>query len=290
MFRCVFNAFVGFAAVLLSGAAAYGQGVDPAALQRPKLDIVDLNGFSFMAGGFQVPEPSVQIGQSGLGGMSFQRIRQLGAWLPQNSQRVPGGRGWSKTLAGAILNCGVWNGNVISVTYNGVTETFNEALNGTITPREPSGASLTRLPGPGFLQWEHITSDGVRVVFGWRQQSPFDLDYNCLPSRAENPDGEVIEWNYAAFPNGISRLQSITNNLNYQIHFEYASNTPADLYNFTYLAKVTAFDRTLNPCAVTSYSCPDSVGGQWPYLTYAMVPGSPDERWLGLSEQVPGLG
>jgi RHS repeat-associated protein len=281
MFRFIFKALAVCGAILWSGASAYGQGVIPTALSRPNIDIVDLNGFSFATGAFEFAEPAVTIGQSGLGGLSFQRIRQRGAWLPLSyngiGQTIGGGRGRSNTLSGAILNCGVWNGNIISVIYNGVTETFNEALDGTITPREPSGAKLSRLPAAGFLQWEYITSDGVRVVFGWRQQDPFDNNYSCLPSRAEKPDGEVIEWNYAAFPNGISRLQSITNNLNYQIHFEYASNTPAELYNFTYLAKVIAFDRTLNPCAVTNYSCPDSVGGQWPYLIYAMVPGSPDE-------------
>ncbi len=61
------------------------------------------------------------------------------------------------------------------------------------------------------------------------------------------PDGEIIEWNYALF-SGVSRLQSITNNLGYQIHFN-KSNVLSNYYNWSYLSKITAFDRTLNPHA-----------------------------------------
>jgi RHS repeat-associated protein len=94
------------------------------------------------------------------------------------------------------------------------------------------------------------------------------------------PDGEVITWHYnyssGSFASNTPRLQSITNNLNYQIHFQYEYNGSVansnQIMRWTRMVKATAFDRAINACSQTATSCPDTSGSvEWPYLSYGLT-------------------
>lgn len=270
---------------VLASQVAIAQGVDTT-YGYPAVDLADENGFSFVSKDFEIPEPGISIGDMAYGGLSFQRVRPTAASLPLNyagaGQTVDGWRGNSRTMSGGFPNCGGGYGpgfGPMVVTYNGSSESFIVSINPGApnpigsTPVDGSGGSLTRIGNS--TSWLYVTGNGTKVYFDYRHMHPY-VSVGCTITRAEHPDGQVIEWNYSVISN-LSRLQSITNNLGYQLHFEYNSNVASDLYNFTYLKKVTAFDRTLNPCAVTALSCSDSAGGDWPYLNFQLVSGSSNE-------------
>ncbi len=257
---------------LVAGTAS---GQQPMSQPRA-FEMTDHNGMSFMPNGgykLSLPEPSVSIGDPASGGLSWRRVHEA----------VTGGIPTRRhSLMGVLSYCDTGFNPPSPPTYTASVgesvDTFQFGVAGTYTSNQFTGATLTLNTAPG--QHTYRRSDGSVVIYD--TTVTVGIASNCgsggFPIKTlTKPDGEVITWHYAVTQSGpyigFTRLQSVTNNLGYQIHLQYArdavASTTAQIIDWSVITKVTATDNTLNPCAPLAFSCSDSVGANWPYLTYS---------------------
>lgn len=300
IFRRLIAAILAWSAssALSAPASAQMAGAEPN-YSPPLVQSTDDNGMSLTKPRFQIPEPAVSIGVVGQGGLAYQPTRFT---EPFHIQQISEGFTWrTNNLAGQLRigavctnPCGPGNNPVLTTVQLGnVSDQFTAPTGPhgypTWSPVQPSGSSL-QWPSP-YSEITYTSADGTRYVFGAfvnheGQSLPFwdPAPHNeGLISRVEKPDGEIITWHYthAHFDNlYFPRLQSVTNNLGYQIHFKYKADTASNytaLVNFRSIDKVTAIDNSVYACSPTSASCSDVGGGQnWPYLQYGVEGSSTD--------------
>lgn len=286
-------------AVLLMPLSAVAQVSAP-----PNVQMFDGNGVDLTMARVLVPEPEIAIGAKGVGGLHFQRTR------PLRSFTTPGGGDPAITPVGSNLHGYITlpNPNLnfpdpadISVVVGDVSSSFapNADL---ITPSGPAkmrdGSKLELVAG----KYIFTSPDGTRATFDSVLNCPsawIGADYSdilnmwggiykptklgALITKVEKPDGEVVDWHYVESTPLVDyscskaiRLQSVTNNLGYQIHFKYKSDSTGSTLDGNWLAieKVTAINNTAYSCAPTATSCSDTGGGvDWPTLTYGKEAG-----------------
>jgi len=283
----------------------------------PPVQFFDSNGVNLLTAYPQVAEPGISIGKAGAGGLSFNRMRPLKQWTTTGSDPIL--NWWGSNLAGYVNLPNLQPGPQdapITATLAGDTKTFWHAGDG-VTPVVPpapntlefpvtrDGSKLELIAGKYIL----TSTDGTRVTFdtaiscltGWTGADFTDANqmYGGYPgagpqklgawvTKVEKPDGEIIDWHYVEIAvSGIfdpcgakgQRLQSVTNNLGYMIHFKYKSDTAAtadDYSNWSTILKVTAINTTVFACSQIATTCDENGGGaSWPTLTYARTtPGS----------------
>lgn len=237
----------------VSGAAlAQSQAVPP------QHSLVDQNGVDLIGGSLTFRTTDVTIGDPSAGGMVYGRVFS--------------GGGWTDTMLD-----GLYCTSVCAVVANGVSEEFTQT-NGVFTPRVQNGSSLTQ-SGDTYL---YIGSDGTRLemeLLGWPM--------NGFAKRRIDPDGLITTYNYVQqqycfFPDGsggcasyamATRLQSVTNSVGYQMHFEYASNTFDQLNSgpFYTVTKVTGINNAVDYCNPQAFSC-TGLTRTWPSATYQRTP------------------
>ncbi len=273
----------------------------------PNIQLFDENGVSLSSPHIRVPEPGVAVGVEGAGGLSFQRTR------PLKQAAFPGGIAppsvtWiTSNLAGYVTlpDPTPWKPEIagISIVYGGASASFAPSADN-ITPINPGpardGSKLELISG----KYIFTAADGTKVTFdtaincltGWRGAdwtdhmamyglNPALTKFGASITKVEKPDGEVIEWHYVEAGPVASeacgkgqRLQSVTNNLGYQIHFKYQADSISDYNNWSSnwgsIEKVTAIDNSVYACAPTANSCSDTGGGSaWPTITYGAESG-----------------
>ena len=255
------------AAILAAGfmtQAAFAQALPEPLSVRPQVDArgVDILSRRVLLGGLT----GVAIGPDGPGGLSFSR------YFVDN--------GWRNSTLATVNS----SGSTYSVSVGGSAETFTKT-GSTYTSDQGSGATLTysEVWNPVTQAYEqqrytYTNSSGVIYLFDK------SLTGGKLGSSAINegviikitfPAGEVWDFYYSTVtlggnpPAAAARLQSITNNLNYQIHFEYKSNTATSQSHFSNwrtLKKVTAFNQNVDTCNIFASTC--SFSQAWPNVAY----------------------
>ncbi len=121
------------------------------------------------------------------------------------------------------------------------------------------------------------------------------------PISMKMPDGTIQTWhflyrNFPGYQTGVLamnthyRLQSVTNNLGYQIHFQYEMDNPSHqshLGAFHKLVKATAINNSVYVCSPTATVCSGTGGGvTWPSLTYGTDGSEVDTVTDSLGNQV----
>ncbi|WP_426042105.1 RHS repeat-associated core domain-containing protein, partial [Brevundimonas sp. TWP2-3-4b1] len=192
------------------------------------------------SGTVQVSSPSISVGPAD-GGLSFAATWDTGvhAWRYSNWGAV-------NKPVGSDPYCY----NYLTVSFMGKSSKFQrDTCTGPYILMDGLG-TLTEASGT----WTYTAPDGTigtyqgtsRVVVGGAL-----VDQTKIVSIAK-PTGEIVTFTYAS-----GGLQSVSNNLGYQIHFDYISSV---------LSKVTALNNAVDPCDPAAASCTYSVA--WPSLTF----------------------
>ena len=252
-------------------AQAQAQTVPEPLQIRPQVDGrgVDLANGRLTVGGLA----SVSIGQPGAGGLAYSLFYF--------------NDGLRDTTLGTISR----NGSLYTVSAGGSAASFTRSGN-TFSSNEGAGATLTVAdiadPETGaFTQRRYTYTDvgGVVYIFESTLAGGVWVTANeAVLVSVTAPTGDRMDYNYNAqiviegsnFENITStnyyRLQSITNNLGYQIHFEYSVNgslgslSASDVPAWQRATKVTAFDTTVDNCSALANTC--SFSRDWPEVTY----------------------
>jgi RHS repeat-associated protein len=248
--------------VMLIGIAVWFCGAASTVAQTPEIPApatynpVDGNGVNVFNGTFQgATTTTISIGPE-QGGLSYSRSFDTSVIY------------WRDSVAGMVTIEPYGNPPTSFHTYTatvmGQSIAF-EIVNGVLRPIEGDNATLVQ-GGGGYTL---TLSDGTVAFYDGTLSThvPY-LANGGLISTITRPDGEVITYTYTTIQMpGLAyarRLQSVNNNLGYQLHFEYTSNTwSADWYR---LAKVVALNNAVEYCAPTANSC--SLSSTWPSLTF----------------------
>lgn len=295
---------VTFGALLVAAALALSQPAIAQGLSLPPpVPANDENGVSFLSPDVVVQEPSIGVGLADSGGLSFQRKRNIRTKRPTaypNYGAYPGPNWIASSYFGYVS--GGYLGEGSSGAYSVVTSSQSKWFGGngtTFSPQIVDGSKL-ELVGGNYI---FTASDGTRVTFATTLASglgyltffsdggvPFSagpgtgyIAVEAVITQVQKPDGEIITWNYIATSNSFDpfglgtpapqiRLQSVTNNLGYQVYFKYKRNdasasTYAELADWYTFDKVTVLDNAIDACAPTALAC-DSTSVSWPILTY----------------------
>jgi RHS repeat-associated protein len=253
-------------AVIAVASPAYAQSLPEPLQVRPQIDErgVDLITQNIQLAGLG----AVSIGPAGPGGLSFSRLYRQG--------------GWRSDFLGTIS----YSGGIATVSVGESAETFTDAAPGvTVDSLQGTGSKLFYTGGACVppdpcepRDYVYTTRDGVLMEFDGAivGQIGSSVVNGGVLSTITYPTGEVVTLHYlsVAFggspPGATARLQGVTNNLGYAMHFDYARNgTPtfAQAPEWRTLTKVTAFDSTVvTTCAPLAETC--TIPTSWPWVTY----------------------
>lgn len=215
---------------------------------------IDANGVDIVRGSFHVSTPTLSIGQPGLGGLSYNRIFDSGV------------SAWRDNVTGTINA----DGSTYTVTLMDSAELFTLS-SGTFTSTEGRGGTLVY---DGVDEYTYTTASGVIAIYNeaYASEMPTEANKGRVTSILM-PSGELVTFTYhelEAFappdpdPTFLAhRIQSITNNLGYQLSFEYENNDADD--SGLNLIEVTAINNASAYCDPTANGC--GLSG-WPTLTF----------------------
>ena len=225
---------------------------------------IDGNGVDLTTGRFHMSVTDVSIGQPGAGGLSYTRHFS--------------GTGWRSGAEGSISR----SGSTYTVSLGAASEAFTES-GGVYTPVNESGSTLTY---SAFI-YTYTMANGAVATF---DSQLGQLQGNIAPSAGiltslTAPNGETTTFHYkiANFSNCAltpcttwveRRLQSITNNFGYQLHFSYASNATGEVglnIDWTRLIKVTAINNAVDYCSPSADAC-SGLTVSWPSVDYTGFP------------------
>lgn len=212
---------------------------------------IDANGVDLVDGSMRFPTPSITIGQPDAGGLTY--IRQYDS-LAQN---------WRDNLSSVINS----SGTTYTVTLLGGSTRFSLA-GGVFTPMDTPGASLSF--DSGTNTYTFTTRLGAVALFSkaLAGTSPTQANEGRMTTLTV-PSGEVMTFTYTTLSASVQRIQSVTNNLGYQLHFQYQNNDPAT--GGLVLVKATALNNATDYCSPTANTC--TFTQTWPSLTFGTESG-----------------
>ncbi len=245
----------GFGLLLMTAAPALAQTqIPPPEPFQP----VDANGVNLQTGNFLVSSPTIAIGPK-QGGLSYsaQYDTQAGAWRHGTAGGISAVQGPPPAPVYPYT----------TVTLMGQSMTFMKSpVTGLYQPVDDPSATLTLSGGILTL----TLSDGSQAVYDQPNDLVRFFSNKGQTGKLTKPSGEILTFTYAVTtvvvgPETVttSRIQSITNNFGYQLHFDY---DPADWFR---LAKVTALNNATDACAPSAVTC--SYSRTWPSLTFGLV-------------------
>lgn len=243
-------------------AAAQTPQIPPPAPYNP----TDGNGVNLFSGSFSYSSPTISIGPEGQG-LSYTATFDTGVNKWRDS--VWGGISIEPFIGPPHPN------PTYTVTVMGQTVVFAYIANEYVAVE--GNGSLTVAGGV----YTYTALDGTVAVFGGGLTYSPVIANRGLISSLTRPNGERLTFTYTSiamspYLQEARRLQSVTNNLGYQIHFQYASNTwSPDWYR---TVKVTALNNAVDACAPSANLC--TFSRTWPSLTFGQTGTgtSPTER------------
>ncbi|NOX95422.1 MAG: hypothetical protein GXP04_10130 [Alphaproteobacteria bacterium] len=250
-------------AVGLAPAAFFAASAHAQSTPEPLLAQVqgDANGVDLATGALTMSASDVAIGQPGAGGLSYTRVYS--------------GTGWRGKMLGTICTeSGDPSKYIVSMVASSETFTLTGSLGtGTFASDINSGASLTYTSAN--QEFTYTSGDGTAAVFDATlagKIDPANANEGVLV-RTTAPNGAVTDYTYneaTVSSTTRARLQSVTNSFGYQMHMNYADDSPANTTelngNWLRVTKVTGFNRTVDYCAATANTC--SYSQSWPDASY----------------------
>lgn len=252
---------------LIAAGAAQAQSINPSV--PPEHVSIDARGVDLVTGSFSWSATEVVIGQPASGGL------------------VHGRGSYGETNQGVLQ----LNSPSFVAVFDGRSETFT--LSGsTFTPVRANGSILTLAGGV----YSYTRSDGLTVRYATNYcytPTGNPCTTRALISEVVAPNGEVRKYHYvqetyvrSVNPNTgpvygtVARLQSITNNFGYQLHYAYRANTVSGggtltnrIGNWLGVASVTGVNNAVDYCAPNAFSC--SYSRTWPSISYTAAVGTP---------------
>lgn len=213
-----------------------------------------------MRGTFNVSTPSISIGQPGFGGLSYSQYFDTGAGE------------WRDNLQGTIERALV---PIPPAPQNFMVTLFGESVEfsysgGVFTPKDKADGSTLTFDSVANT-YTYTTRTGAVAVFS-KALAGANTSLYASEGRITSfttPSGEVTTFTYTTLNDGAGflahRLQSMTNNLGYQLSFEYQTSNP-DASGLN-LVRVTAINNAVEYCAPTANTC--SLSQTWPSLSFA---------------------
>tara|TARA_B100000508_G_scaffold60333_1_gene47217 strand:- start:251843 stop:256078 length:4236 start_codon:yes stop_codon:yes gene_type:complete len=215
---------------------------------------------------FTGSSPEISIGDAGAGGLSYSQTFQ--------------DNGWSHSVMGTVH---AQTSTEYRVSLFGGTEVFTKS-GSTYSPEQENGATLTYSGG----NYTYTTGGGVVATFSSSkvgQTSFYGADEGVL-TKVTFPNGEEWTYHYSStnmviqqggWPEPIIvtygpyyRLQSVTTNRGYQLHFEYrrASNvgSQSQLNDWRTVKTARLINNAVNYCSRTANTC-SGLTENWPSLT-----------------------
>jgi RHS repeat-associated protein len=235
---------------------ALAQGI--ATTAPPVHSSVDANGVDLITGALVISSPQLSIGQ-GEGALTYTRQLTASGWL----DNVTGTVSFSSLLS-VCTTLGT-----TTVSFGGNSEAFTWSGSAYVNSQ---GGGSTLTCNTTTQKYTYTTADGVVVVFG--QFPAFNPSWanGGRVISATSPDGLALTYSYNTVTvagTSASRLQSVNNNLGYQLKLTYALDTPlsaGDLTAWTTVASVTGVNNAIEYCSPTAFSC--SYAHSWPSVTY----------------------
>ncbi|RZI98547.1 MAG: hypothetical protein EON90_13035 [Brevundimonas sp.] len=231
----------------MTGAPALAQVDAP---PPPVFSTSDRNGVDMVQGTISIVLGSVSIGPEA-GGLS-NTITMTDGKLA--------GASVNHTIVGGISEIHAGADPVIrrfTVTFMGETTVFTKGRSSSnYVYREGRGGKLTFSGGI----YTYTAHDGSVGTYSTALRSWNDMglaDQASLVS-VVRPNGETLTYHYVGTTDFDLRLQSVTNNYGYQIHFQHMPGSVE-------VAKVEAINNAVDPCAPTTNVC--TLTQTWPTLT-----------------------
>lgn len=241
------------------GASALAQVAPPV---PPEHYTNDARGVDLVTGKFNYGVTEVVIGPAGGGGIAYGRV-----WLD----------GWRDGLLGNLTEV---SSTLVIVSVGGHSEIFDKS--GSVwAPRSQNGSGLTQ----GTGTWTFTTADGsVGQFFQYAPGVQTQYGYDpILLSTFTSPSGERLTYNYKGVTycripdlgggcmqeGAAARLQSVTNNRGYQIHYDFVADDP-DLMGITSwltIEGVLGLNMAVDACDPLADRC-TGLTRTWPSVTY----------------------
>ena len=231
---------------------------------------IDANGVNLFSGGIQGPRHTVSIGQPGHGGLGVDLFYDTSA----------GSGIWRHSLAGTLNRDPLIPGSPgydtpqYQLTLPGFSALYLRDVNGTFVLQDGSGT----LAETAIDIFTYTALDGTVATIDRTQRTLYPyLAFMGQVTTIARPGGEVLTYHYAQAPTGETlplyarRLQSVTNNFGYQIHFRYASDTYGP--DWTTITSITGVNNAVDWCDPLANSC--AFSRTWPGIT---IGGTPAER------------
>jgi RHS repeat-associated protein len=243
---------------LAAGDASAQSSIPPPETYNP----VDANGVNLFTGGIQGPKHSVSIGQPGQGGLGVE------LWYDSSA-----GTGiWRHSLVGTLNRDPLIPGSPgydtpqYQLTLPGFSALYLQDVNDDFILIDGTG-TLETADGDIFT---YTALDGTVATIDRTKRTLYPyLAFMGQVTTIARPNGEVITYHYAQVETGeplpmyARRLQSVTNNFGYQIHFQYASDTYGP--DWTTLTKIVGVNNAVDWCDPVANVC--SFSRTWPSLT-----------------------
>jgi RHS repeat-associated protein len=275
----------GFALALVMSLSMVGKASAQAPYPPPPIfSAVDERGVDLLSGQIKFQTPSISIGEAGAGGLSYTGTYDAFQYRDN--------------LTGTITTSGSGGASrTVSIGFS--AESF-----------APSGSNWISSQGTGATlsfnataqEWTYTLPDGSVAKFSRTlglKTGLFGPNEGLITSLTA-PNGEITTFNYRTAEvvqcNGnpcsrpfvvleeLVRLQSVSNNLGYQIHFEYKLDTQLRLFTnqdygqYLLPKSVIAFNLADAYCAPGAMTC--APAGTWPKLTFATT----DPFWFQVTD------
>jgi RHS repeat-associated protein len=224
----------------------------------------DQFGVDLVSGSLNVADPEISIGKPDAGGLSLVRTYYL--------------NGWRDNLVGTIAKADP----TYTVSLGGSSESFTLS-GGVYAPAQGQASKLTY--DSGLQVYTYTSSAGVIASFSKGYAAVGNISgggIDAFITSATYPNGVKVTYTYAGtavcvpgacFP--IYRLQSVSNNFGYQIHFDYALNGTPDsstLGNWIKRTRATALNVAVDYCDPGAATCP-AFTVAWPRVDYGGTQG-----------------
>jgi hypothetical protein len=227
----------------------------------PVVDIVDSNQVSLLSHDMDPDPVYFAVGDPAYGGMEYTGPRGMY-------------RGWIQGSNAGMDNDPI-SGLEHYITIGKNTEGFETG--GAYCPgyciyypKTESGSKLEVMSGDLVC----TTKDGTEWVFDGYINLAGQWSSPIMQMR--KPTGEILTWNYRTHYVPFTtygythmlpyhRLQSVTSNLGYMMHFQYADNVETSDYYYA-LVKVVSIDTSAVSCGALDFQCLAPAG--WPSVTY----------------------
>jgi RHS repeat-associated protein len=225
---------------------AFAQAAAPAVRST-----IDANGVDLTTGTFQAASPGIVIGKAGAGGLSFNETWDSSGTVWRHPYQVM----INSSNPGSTADT-----TVLTVSVGGSSETF-VITSGAYVNQQGTGSTLSLSSGV----YTYTTDDGTVVTFSHALTGLRGVSSNeALATSLTRPNHEAWTWTYNAMASGGGyRLQSVTNNLGYQVHLEYNDGGGANT-GFV-ITKAVALNNAVDYCSPSANSC--SFTKTWPSLT-----------------------